>query len=305
LPNGKSELESAIIKAVELHGHLGPFLVIGVRMGLEAKRSLILGAKGNHGLQVNARLPLLIPFSCTIDGIQATTRCTIGNQKLRLEDSQKEIAAHFELQNPNKAFDVFVSPRVVEELKQKMSEGTTNEELAAWIASMPEDRLFALEKQTKFPSPKQSSGLNECLQDLKIAEERLDEKVLTLSIVKQGKIVFETDSHGISGFLKAIEEYGEDLEGASVADKVVGNAVALLCVYAKIAAVYAATVSRSAKAMLEENSIQIKWNNLVQNILGRDRVSACPFEELARKIKNPADTYKKFKVLHRSLRQCR
>jgi formylmethanofuran dehydrogenase subunit E len=83
-----SELASLIKKAAGFHGHLGPFLVIGVRMGSLAKKILNVNAGENNKFRVTARLPLLTPFSCVIDGIQATTQCTVGNQKLRIENSQ-------------------------------------------------------------------------------------------------------------------------------------------------------------------------------------------------------------------------
>jgi uncharacterized linocin/CFP29 family protein len=89
------------------------------------------------------------------------------------------------------------------------------------------------------------------MEDLRIANNRLREKGLTLSIVKEKQILFETGSRGVSGFLKAIEELGEGLNKASAADKVVGKAVALLCVWAGIDAVYASVINRKAKKLFE------------------------------------------------------
>jgi thioredoxin 1 len=143
------------------------------------------------------------------------------------------------------------------------------------------------------------------MQDLETARKRLNEKGLTLSIVKEGEIVFETGSRGMSGLLGAIERYEDELRGASVADKVVGKAVALLCVYAEVKAVYAATLSRKAKALLEENSIGVEWDTLVPNVLDADKVAACPFEELAAEIADPKEVYRKLKALQNFLGGCR
>jgi hypothetical protein len=140
------------------------------------------------------------------------------------------------------------------------------------------------------------------LQDLETAKSRLKEGNLTLSIVKNGKVLFETVSHGVSGFLAAVEKCGNRLEKASVADRIVGKAIALLCAYAKIRAVYAVTLSKKAKTVLEENSVHHEWENLVENILGADGKSMCPFERLADEIPNPKEAYKKLKVLQRSLK---
>jgi len=146
----KSKLDVRLItlmeKAAEFHGHLGPFLVIGARMGNMAKRTLKPNVKENKRLQVTVKIPLLTPFSCILDGIQTTTQCTVGNQKLRIENSQKEITANFELQNSNRVMKVSVNPKIIKELISEMSEGFTNEELARKIARIPENQLFKIEK---------------------------------------------------------------------------------------------------------------------------------------------------------------
>jgi formylmethanofuran dehydrogenase subunit E len=146
----KSKLDARLMiligKAAEFHGHLGPFLVIGVRMGHIAKRILKPNIKEDKRLQATVKIPLLTPFSCILDGIQTTTQCTIGNQKLRIENSKKEITAHFELQNSNIVMRVSVNPKMIKKLMSEMSEGFTNEELARKIAHMPENHLFKIEK---------------------------------------------------------------------------------------------------------------------------------------------------------------
>ncbi len=61
-PNVKNVLE----KAVEIHGHLGPFLVLGVKMGLLAKSLL------NKEIQkCEAEVIGKKPYLCTVDGIRA------------------------------------------------------------------------------------------------------------------------------------------------------------------------------------------------------------------------------------------
>jgi hypothetical protein len=114
------------------------------------------------------------------------------------------------------------------------------------------------------------------MSDLDIAKSRLFEEELTLAIVKYGEVFFETGSHRISGFLGAIEQLGDRLEGASVADRVAGKAIALLCVYAKIREVYAEVLSRKAKVVFEENGIRHEWNVLVDNILNLNKSGVCP-----------------------------
>ena len=141
----QNQLESPLENAARLHGHLGPFLAIGVRMGIFAERLLKQGAKTSVKFQIALKIPLRIPFSCTIDGIQATTHCTIGNQRLTVMNSQEKICACVKVDDPPRKLNITVNPEVIEEIKKKMAEGLTNERLAEQITSMSEQRLFTAE----------------------------------------------------------------------------------------------------------------------------------------------------------------
>jgi len=147
ISNEKSVLAEKISNAVNFHGHLGPFLVIGVRMGVIGMRELKL--RSNDGkLLVTAHLKYSIPISCVLDGLQVITRCTTGNQKLRLIDSSN-IAAKFTLNN-GKEVTVEVDFAVYNKLKsQLLSENNSPKEvehLAHLIASMPEEDLFIIRR---------------------------------------------------------------------------------------------------------------------------------------------------------------
>lgn len=142
----EEKLKLAIKEAEKFHGHLGPFLVLGVRMGETAKKILEIAKEENVSLLVNAKLPFLTPFSCILDGIQVTTQCTIGNQKLKIENSSKEISANFQCLKNGKKLKIKVNPKMADALMKKFSEGLSNEELAWEIAGMPEDKLFSVKQ---------------------------------------------------------------------------------------------------------------------------------------------------------------
>jgi len=141
------------------------------------------------------------------------------------------------------------------------------------------------------------------MKDLEIAKKRLHSENLTLSVVKNSKVIFESKNRGISGFLQALEKFGDSLKGASAADKVVGKAIALLCIYAGIKAVYASTLSKEAKTVFERHKIYFEWDRLVEKILNADKVEACPFEKAAINISDPGEAYIKFKDLKNTLVQ--
>ena len=142
------ELEEILEKAVNFHGHLGPFLVLGIRMGLIALRELRL-ERGNPKLRVTVMTKPSVPFSCVIDGIQAATRCTVGNRKLRLRNSPKNIVAKFRILEGNKV-TVTLNPAKQEELEKRLSKHASSqkvEKIARSIISMPERELFKVKRK--------------------------------------------------------------------------------------------------------------------------------------------------------------
>jgi hypothetical protein len=140
------------------------------------------------------------------------------------------------------------------------------------------------------------------MNDLEAAKKRLCDEGLSLSIVKGGDVVYESVLRGIFGFLDVIDEMGAMLEGASIADRVIGKAVALLCVHAKIKAAYAITLSREAEKVFEEHCVEHEWHVLVDNILDRDEVVICPFERLVEGVSNPKEAYEKLVALRGCLK---
>jgi formylmethanofuran dehydrogenase subunit E len=87
IPRDGDPFERLLSKAAEFHGHLGPYLVIGLRMGLLAKG--LLGADGMNGLSAGLETGQLPPISCVADGVQISTLCTLGKGNIRIEGSGK------------------------------------------------------------------------------------------------------------------------------------------------------------------------------------------------------------------------
>ena len=140
------------------------------------------------------------------------------------------------------------------------------------------------------------------MSDLDLAKGELFEENLTLVIVKNGHILFQTDSHRISGFLDAIEKCGSTLESSSVADRVVGKAVALLCVYAKIKEVYAVVISRKAQSIFKEYKIICHWQEMVETVLNIEKTGMCPLEKAASDISKPDEAYRAFKLMRERMK---
>ncbi len=81
-----------LTKAGRFHGHIGPFLAIGLRMGLIANEAL-----GRVPMQTSARVRVRPgpPRSCVIDGIQVASGCTMGKRNIELEPDDGAVSATF------------------------------------------------------------------------------------------------------------------------------------------------------------------------------------------------------------------
>ena len=147
------------------------------------------------------------------------------------------------------------------------------------------------------------SWVDQGMLDLEIAKERIRHEDLGLSVVKDGSVVYESASRGLFGLLEAIDKKRTVLKGASIADRVVGKAVALLCVYAGFEAVYAITLSREAKRFLDDHSVHCEFDGLVDAILDARQVDKCPFEKLVADISSPTAAYEKVILLCKRLQR--
>ena len=68
--------------AREFHGHLGPWLVLGLLMGEYGVKKI--GAKKYFGLNVGVSGLNSKPRTCLIDGLQLSTGCTLGKGNIKL-----------------------------------------------------------------------------------------------------------------------------------------------------------------------------------------------------------------------------
>lgn len=82
---GKPTLEADWEAARRFHGHLGPWLALGMRMGQAGLAAL--GAKPHFGITVRVACRLKPPVSCLIDGLQWMTGATYGKQNLLAEEA--------------------------------------------------------------------------------------------------------------------------------------------------------------------------------------------------------------------------
>jgi len=125
-------------------------------------------------------------------------------------------------------------------------------------------------------------------EDINLARSLLAEEKWNLVIVKKGQVLFSSRERGVAPFFQAVQSKGESLHNATVADRIVGLAIAMLCLHARIASVYADIASQRALDMLKGKGVTVSNKNTVPYISNYDGTDLCPFEKLAGSCQKPS-----------------
>ena len=100
----------------------------------------------------------------------------------------------------------------------------------------------------------------------------------TLVVAKDGVIVFMSEERMIAPIESVLASNAGLLDGAVVADKVVGKAAAKLHAEAGVRKIVTPLVAEKAKLWLEARGIVVDAAEVVPKILNRDRTSECPLD---------------------------
>jgi hypothetical protein len=124
-------------------------------------------------------------------------------------------------------------------------------------------------------------------QDLERAKDLLREHALAFAVVKDGKVIGTSVGKGVVDLLALVESQGPALVGASLADKLVGKAVAAMVCYTDIRGVYTPVLSRPALEMLRSHDVPLEYDELVPMVLSRNGKVRGPLEQLLLEIHDP------------------
>jgi formylmethanofuran dehydrogenase subunit E len=136
----REELPEPLQRAKAFHGHLGPNVTLGLRMG-----RLIVDRFGGEpfSFRITSFTGWTPPVSCIIDGLQLSTPCTVGNGYLRIvEEGVLRAIARKE----GREIDIRVRPEIAERVKTEFDRN--HEEvlpLALW--TMNDRELFEVEER--------------------------------------------------------------------------------------------------------------------------------------------------------------
>jgi len=133
-------MKDLLEEGVKFHGHLGPFLILGLKAGLFANEIL-----GKNCFEVYATVETepSPPFSCILDGIQVATGCTMGKRNIELKRG-KRLSVTFT--RGEKRLKISLKDEVLSALKN-MNSKEESEGKAKILINQPFHELFNIEQQ--------------------------------------------------------------------------------------------------------------------------------------------------------------
>lgn len=114
----------------------------------------------------------------------------------------------------------------------------------------------------------------------------------TLAVVSVDD-VFTSHERGVKPLLYLLTEKKGFLKGASVADKVIGKAAALLMALGEIKEVHTLIISEPAIKVFEKHNIPCFYDKKVTRIVNRTGDGLCPMETLCLDVDEPQEAFQK------------
>lgn len=106
--------------------------------------------------------------------------------------------------------------------------------------------------------------------------------------VENGEVV-TFDGRGVSDLYRLLNDNSAFLEGASVADKVVGKGAAALMILGKVRRVHADVISVPALELFRTSPVDVTYDRDVPHIINRRGDGVCPVETLCMACATAAD----------------
>lgn len=121
------------------HGHLGPFLVLGLKAGLLVNSLFGKDCFKTKAIVTSEPSP---PSSCFVDGVQFVTGCTMGKRNIELRKG-RDVSVLF--LKENKGLRLRVKKEIFDCIRSISSE-KTSEEASLSLLNKSANELFEVEK---------------------------------------------------------------------------------------------------------------------------------------------------------------
>jgi hypothetical protein len=127
-------------------------------------------------------------------------------------------------------------------------------------------------------------------ESLEQAKSLLKSTDSTLAVVSVDDF-FTSKERGVKPLMHLLKEKKGFLKGASVADKVIGKAAALLMALGEIKEVHTLIISEPAIQVFEKYNIPCFYDKKVTRIVNRAGDGLCPMETLCLDVENPQEAF--------------
>jgi hypothetical protein len=119
----------------------------------------------------------------------------------------------------------------------------------------------------------------------------LEKNQLSIHIEKDGVTIYESRDPMLKPLFFCLAQKREELKGATVVDKIVGRAAALLAVLGEVEQVITPLASETAKETLAAAGVLLYAEKSIPYIINRDRTGLCPMEKLAGECWTPQELF--------------
>ncbi|MGM9859330.1 MAG: DUF1893 domain-containing protein [Muribaculaceae bacterium] len=99
-------------------------------------------------------------------------------------------------------------------------------------------------------------------------------------VVGKGDDISTYNGRGVSDLYRILTTEPSALQGACIADKVVGKGAAALMILGGISALWADVISQAAVDLLAGSGIDVQYGRKVPHIINRQGTGMCPVEHL-------------------------
>lgn len=141
------DVETCLSRVLDYHGHLGPWAVIGYRVGERALRESGL-PRSTKDLVVVHYCPEAVQYTCMLDGLHAATGASIGKLTLKHEvvpaDQLHTVVVD---RKHGQRFQFTVNPELVSSILNLDHEHQISE--ARRVAGLADERLFRVVVQSE------------------------------------------------------------------------------------------------------------------------------------------------------------
>ncbi|MDD2753492.1 MAG: DUF1893 domain-containing protein [Candidatus Portnoybacteria bacterium] len=107
------------------------------------------------------------------------------------------------------------------------------------------------------------------------------DKKLAFALIKGGKVIYKSKKQRLAPLIFCLKKHKAQMRGATVFDKVVGRAAALLLIYGGVKKVMTPLISRGALIVLARGGAKVEYQKIVKCILNKEGDDLCPMEKMS------------------------